>query len=150
MWWYLRVLRQYLKNVFTFKCNTREYCHNTCKFWSHFNLFQSLWWYHVTILTSITLAGEHKYWLVMGRTPFYWTLIELEHHFLNIEQTRTCSSNTLFWLWTIEHRTSNLLVLSLYLLNYSPNWLEHIFSNIERTQIFGFERSNLEHCLTHH
>ena len=36
---YLQVLSQYLKNVFTCKCNTREYCHNTCKFWS-------LWWYH--------------------------------------------------------------------------------------------------------
>ena len=28
----------------------------------------------------------------MGRTPFYRTLKELEHHFLNIERTRTCSS----------------------------------------------------------
>ena len=27
--------------------------------------------------------------LVMGRTPFYRTSIELEHHFLNIERTQT-------------------------------------------------------------
>ena len=25
-----------LENVFTCKCNTCEYCHNTCKFWSNF------------------------------------------------------------------------------------------------------------------
>ena len=29
--------------------------------------------------------------LVMGRTPFHRTSIELEHHFSNIERTRTCS-----------------------------------------------------------
>ena len=52
-------------------------------------------------------------WLVMGRTPFYRTSNKLEHHFSNIEQTRTCSSIDTrtripyFWLWTIEHRTSN-------------------------------------------
>ena len=30
--------------------------------------------------------------VVMGRTPFYRTSIELEHHFSNIERIRTCSS----------------------------------------------------------
>ena len=42
----LRVLSQYLKNVFTCKCNTCKYCHNTCKFLSYFDLFQSLLWDH--------------------------------------------------------------------------------------------------------
>ena len=28
----------------------------------------------------------------MGRSPFYRTSNELEHHFSNIERTRTCSS----------------------------------------------------------
>ena len=51
----------------------------------------------------------------MGRTPFYRTLNELEHHFSNIKQTRTCSSygyrtrTPYFWLWTIKHRTSNIV-----------------------------------------
>ena len=71
--------------------------------------------------------------LVMGPTPFYRTSNELEHHFWNIEQTRTCSSigdrtgTPYFWLWTIEHRPSNLIGLSLDLLNYSSNWYEHHF-----------------------
>ena len=30
--------------------------------------------------------------VVMGQTPFYLTSNELEHHFLNIERTRTCAS----------------------------------------------------------
>ena len=47
----------------------------------------------------------------MGRTPFYQTLNELEHHFLNIEQTQTCSfiddqTRALeFWVQTNELRT---------------------------------------------
>ena len=49
--------------------------------------------------------------LVMGRTPFYQTSNELEHHFLNIERTQACSSirdrtqSPFFWLQTIKHRT---------------------------------------------
>ena len=55
-----------------------------------------------------------KFWLhfilllVMGRTPFYRTSIELEHHFSNIERTRTCSffddqtRTPYFWLRMIE------------------------------------------------
>ena len=60
--------------------------------------------------------------LVMGRTPFYRTSIELEHHFSNIERTRTCSSigdrtrKPYFWLRTNEHWTSNLIGLSSKLL----------------------------------
>ena len=51
----------------------------------------------------------------MGRTPIYRTSIELEHHFSNIERTRTCSfvgnrtRTPYFWLRTIEHRTSNIV-----------------------------------------
>ena len=33
----------------------------------------------------------HMCLLVMGRTPFYRTLNRLEHHFLHIKQTQTCS-----------------------------------------------------------
>ena len=71
--------------------------------------------------------------LVMGQTPFYRTASELEHHFMNIKNTWTCSSigdrtqTPYFWLRTIEHRTSNIIGLSLCLLNYSSNWLEHHF-----------------------
>ena len=64
---------------------------------------------------------------MMSRTPFYQTLNELEHHFSNIERTQTCSSigdrtqTSLFWLRMIENRTSNLIGLSLDLLNYLLN-----------------------------
>ena len=53
--------------------------------------------------------------IVMGRTPFFRTSIELEHHFSNIERTRTCSfvgvrtRTPYFWLRTIEHRISNIV-----------------------------------------
>ena len=49
--------------------------------------------------------------LVMGQTPFYRTLNELEHHFVEIERTRTCSyfsdrtRTPYFWLRKIELRT---------------------------------------------
>ena len=52
--------------------------------------------------------------IVMGGTHFHGTLNEFEHHFSNIEQTPTCSSNSdqtqkpYFWLRTNGHRTSNL------------------------------------------
>ena len=42
--------------------------------------------------------------LVMCRTPFYRTSIELEHHFSNIERTRTCS--LIISRTSIEHRTN--------------------------------------------
>ena len=50
----------------------------------------------------------------MGRTPFYRTSNELEHHFLNIERTQTCSpfgnrtQTPYFWLQTIELQTIEL------------------------------------------
>ena len=61
------------------------------------------------IVNVFCLKGE--YILVMRRTPFYRISIELEHHFSNIERTRTCSfvddrtRTPYFWLRTIEHRT---------------------------------------------
>ena len=64
--------------------------------------------------------------LVMGWTQFYRTSF-FKH------RTQICSSignrtrTPYFWLRTIEHRTSNLIGLSLDLLNYSSNWLEHHF-----------------------
>ena len=97
--------------------------------------------------------------LVMGRTQFYRTSDELEHHFLNVEITWVCSSiydrtwTSHFWLWMNKHRTSNLIGLSVDLLNYSSNWLKHHFFELERVHlfvielehpIFGFERSNIK------
>ena len=81
--------------------------------------------------------------LVMGRTPFYRTSIELEHHFSNIERTQTCSfvddrtRTPYFWLRTIEHRTSNLMGPSLDLLNCLTNRLEHQFF-VHRTNSNAF------------
>ena len=51
------------------------------------------------------------FFLFMGRTPFYRTLNELEHHYLNIAQTQT----PYFGLRTIEHPTLNAIGLSLEL-----------------------------------
>ena len=50
----------------------------------------------------------HLGYVVMGRTLFYRTLNELEHHFSNIKRTLTCSSigdRTLFL--ASNSRTSN-------------------------------------------
>ena len=55
----------------------------------------------------------------MGQTLFYRTLNKLEHHFLNIEQTRTSSPigdrtrTPYFWLQTNKHQSLNLKGLSL-------------------------------------
>ena len=56
---------------------------------------------------------------IESKTPSLDLLIHssnrLEHHSFNIKRTRTCSSfgnqtqATYFWLWTIEHRTSNIV-----------------------------------------
>ena len=44
----------------------------------------------------------------MGRTPFYRTLNELEHHFLNIEQTRALSSNSNTLFLALKEQTSDI------------------------------------------
>ena len=81
--------------------------------------------------------------VVMGRTPFYWTSNELKHHFSNIEQTRTRLSignrtrTPFFWLWRNKHLTLNLVGLSPDSLNYSSNRLGHHFSNIEPTRMYS-------------
>ena len=60
---------------------------------------------------SVVLCIQGEQLVVMGRTPFYRTSIELEHHFSNIERTHTCSSigdrtrTPYFWLRTNEHPT---------------------------------------------
>ena len=91
--------------------------------------------------------------VVMGRTPFYRTPNELKHHFLNMERTRTCSSigdrtrTPYFWLQTNKNQTLNIIGLSLDLLNYSSNWLEHHFFEHRKNSknpIFGFKQSNIE------
>ena len=56
--------------------------------WSKWNL-------PIQTATLYQVQGQQKIngqILVMGRTPFYRTSIELEHHFSNIERTLTCSS----------------------------------------------------------
>jgi len=54
---YLQVLCQYLKNVFTWKCNTHKYCDNTCEYhtcrWTHFPSIGSILVSIISILTSI-------------------------------------------------------------------------------------------------
>ena len=68
--------------------------HNSAKFFHFRNCLSNRW-----------------FLVVMGRTPFYRTSKELEHHISNIVQTWTCSSigdNTqtpYFWHWTNDHRT---------------------------------------------
>ena len=97
--------------------------------------------------------------------------IKLEHYFLNIEWICTCSSigdrtrTSYFWLRTNEHRTLNLIGLSLNLLNYSSNWLEHhFFEHRTNSNVFIYWKSNsntlflpsndrtsnFEHSSTHH
>ena len=61
----------------------------------------------------------------MGRTPLFWTSNGLEHHFSNIERTRTSF---------FDHRTNSNMFIYIK--------LEH--------HIFGFERLNFEHSSTHH
>ena len=85
--------------------------------------------------------------------------------------TQTCSfigdrtRTPFFWLRTNEHRTSNLIRLSLNLLNYSSNWLEHhFFEHRTNSNVFIYWKSNsntlflpsndrtsnFEHSSTHH
>ena len=81
----------------------------------------------------------------VNASHYYFRYWWVEHHF--IEQSRTSffehrtNSNVdllvnefkhpIFRLRTIEHRTPNLIGLSLDLQNYSSNWLEHHFTNSE-------------------
>ena len=70
------------------------------------------------------------------------------------------NSNTLFL--ALNKWTSNLIELSIYLLNYLSKWLGHHFFEHRRNSnvfiywielehpIFGFERSNFDHSSTHH
>ena len=80
-----------------------------------------------------SLGLQRLYFIVMGWTPFYRTSIELEHHFSNIERTRTSSfvgdrtRTPYFWLLAIEHRTSNLIGPSLDLVKCLSNRIEHQF-----------------------
>ena len=66
----------------------------------------------------------------MGRPPFHRTSNKLEHHFSNIEQTRTCSSigdwtgTPYFLLWTNENWTLNLIGFSLNIFT-KLNFFEH-------------------------
>ena len=70
----------------------------------------------LSINTFIKYENTHR----SDLNIIFWTSNELEHvHLLAIE--------FYFWLQTIKHRTSNLIGLSLDLLNYSSNWLKHHF-----------------------
>ena len=96
----------------------------------------------------------------MGRTPFYRTSIELEHHFSNIERTRTCSSigdrtRTPFFGFertNIEPNraftkfTELLIELTRTSFFRTSNELERVHLMVIELEhpIFGFERSNIE------
>ena len=97
----------------------------------------------------------------MGRTPFYRTSNKLKH----VHQLVIKLKHTIFCFERTKNRTSNLIGLSLDLLNYSTKWLEHHYSNIEQTQrcsSIGKSNSNtlylasndrtskFEHCSTQH
>ena len=74
-----------------------------------------------------------------GSNTLSMNIEQTQTSFLNIEWTWKWSSigdrkrTPYFWLQTTEQRTLNLIGLSLDLLNYLSNRLEHHFSNIERT-----------------
>ena len=106
-------------------------CHFVKCAWANFDFLLKIWFFFTTFTLSsktfcpllissfVQVWMMDNYFLVMGRTPFYWTSIELEHHFSKIEWTRTCSfvndrtRTPYFWLRTIEHQTSNLIGLSI-------------------------------------
>ena len=95
--------------------------------------------------------------LLMGRTPFYWTLIELKHLFSNIEQTRRCSSiddrtrTPEFWLRINEHRIlkafTRLFIeptqTSFFRALNRPKRVHILLIQLEQPT-FGFERSNIK------
>ena len=75
--------------------------------------------------------------VVMGRTSFYRTSNELEHHFLNIEGTRTRTCSSKYW-WS----NSNTLFLACNkrTLNMKPNkvftWFIKLLIELTRTSFF--------------
>ena len=83
----------------------------------------------------------------MGRTPYFRTSIELEHHFSNLEQTRTCS------FAGDQTPIPYLLVMGRTPFYRTSIELEHHFSNIERTRTCSLiisrtsneHRTNIEH-----
>ena len=82
----------------------------------------------------------------MGRTPFYRTSIELEHHFSNIERTRT----PYFKLRKLNMEPNKAFTIFTTLLNELTRTSFFRTSNELEHPIFGIERSNIEHCSTHH
>ena len=94
---------------------------------------------------KVLVCHPWHYALVMGRTPFYRTSIELGHHFSNIERTRTCSfigdrtRTPYFWIRTNGYQTSNLIGPLLDLQNYSSNRMEHhFFEHWTNSNVFIF------------
>ena len=85
------------------------------------------------------LNNRFSLWVIFRYVVMCRTSNKLRHNFSNIEQTWTYSSigdetgTPNFWLWTIEHQTSNLIDPSLDLLNCLSNRLKHLFLNIEWT-----------------
>ena len=79
----------------------------------HFVTIGANFWSWTQCTPQATMVRRLKI-LVMIRTPFYRTSKELQHYFLNIKSTWTCSSiddrtrAPEFWLLTNRHRTSNL------------------------------------------
>ena len=155
--------------------NLRALVRSYAKFWrsSYENAFISqtitLWNLYAMITStksfSHLLNTRNSYFYriayVLDQTPFYRISNVLEHHFLNIKRTRTCSSisdrtwTRYFWLRTIKHRTSNLIGLWLDLLSYSSNSLEQNFFEQWKDSNTLFlasndRTSNFKRCLTHY
>ena len=99
--------------------------------------------------------------MVMGQTPFYRTLNQLEHHFSNIEQTRICSSigdrtRTPYFGFERTKIESNRaftrfikFFIELTPISYfrTSNELEHVYIMVIEHEhpIFGLERTDIEH-----
>ena len=118
----------------------KTYPRVSCLF-SSFDITPALQWFWTSKIEInsinkamyLSFTMKHCYLLVMGRTAFIKHRTNLSIIFQTSKGFRMFSSisdrtqTPYFWLQTIEHRTSNLIGLSLDLLNYSSNWLQHHF-----------------------
>ena len=96
--------------------------------------------------------------VVMGLTPFYRTSIELEHHFSNIERTRTCSfvddrtRTPYFWLRTNFEPNRAFTIFTKLLIELTRTAFFRTLNELERVHLlvielkhlnFGFERMDI-------
>ena len=91
--------------------------------------------------TQSQSTNRHLNFTSDGSSTFNWTSNELKHYFAIIERIRTFSSivdrTPYFWVWMIEHWTSNLIGLLPELLNYLSNWLiDNFFEHQTYSNLF--------------